>query len=371
MRSRIYQRGKKWYIDYDGPDGRRVREKVGNKQAAENALAAIQADILRGEYRFVQDAKLRLKDFKDEYLDYVKSKQRVWTIQEQGLKNLLPFFGDKFLSKITLDDIIAYKKMRKQTVYYSNEDKSITKTIKGATINRELACLRHVFNVAKLKKKFFGENPVRHDEFYPEPKLIERILDREEIGRLLESAAPHLRLAITLGLCTGLRKSEILAIKWKNIDFANRLIIIEKTKSGRMLEIPMNDVILELLGGLEREGDFVFHSADSKAGHVLDVKRSFDTARRKARLPEFRFHDLRHCAGTYMIMGGAPLVTVSRILGHASAKTTERYLHPTEENKRRAVDVLGALFLGRPGKQGTAGAQTQEEAVLTDSSLNN
>jgi integrase len=371
MRSRIYQRGKKWYIDYEGPDGRRVREKVGNKLAAENALAAVRADVLRGEYRFAQDVRIRLKDFEDEYLDYVKSRQRACGIQKQRLKNLMPFFGDKFLSKITLDDIIAYKKMRRQTIYYSNEDKGIMKTVKGATVNRELACLRHVFNVAKLKKKFFTENPIRHDEFYPEPKKIDRILDREEIARLLESAAPHLKLAITLALCTGLRKSEILAIKWKNIDFQNRLIIIEKTKSGRMLEIPMNEIVLDLLAGLERQGEFVFHNEDSSAGHLLDIKRSFNTARKKAKLPEFRFHDLRHCAGTYMIMGGAPLVTVSRILGHASARTTERYLHPTDENKRRAVDVLGALFLARPEKRGTAGAQMQEEAAPTDSSFNN
>lgn len=366
MRSRIYQRGKKWYVDYD-VDGRRVRERVGNKRAAENALTAIRADILRGEYRFAQDAKIRFKDFKDEYLDYVKSKQHVCEIHEERLKHLISFFGDKLLSRISLNDIIEYKKMRKQAVYYSNEDKKITKTVKGATINRELACLRHIFNVAALKKKFFGENPVRHDEFYPEPKKIERILDREEIGRLLEAAAPHLKIAITLGLCTGLRKSEILAIKWKNIDFTNRLIIIEKTKSGRMLEIPMNDVVLELLAGLKRQGDFVFHNAQSKAGHLLDVKRAFDTARKKAGLREFRFHDLRHCAGTYMIMGGAPLVTVSRILGHASAKTTERYLHPTEENKRRAVDVLGALFMPSPQKRGTTGAQTEETISVNPS----
>jgi integrase len=102
-------------------------------------------------------------------------------------------------------------------------------------------------------------------------------------------------------------------------------------------------VVLEVLGSIERKGDYVFSGRWGR-GHLSDSKQPFEAARTKAGLPELRFHDLRHCAGTYMAMAGVPISTVQQILGHRDIKTTTRYINPNDENRKKAVNALAALF---------------------------
>jgi integrase len=99
----------------------------------------------------------------------------------------------------------------------------------------------------------------------------------------------------------------------------------------------MNDVVLEALRGPKRESEFVFSNPKTKE-HVKDIKTAFKAACRRAGIKGVRLHDLRHTAASKMIEAGADLVTVSKILGHASIQMTMRYAHPTPENMRCAVD---------------------------------
>ena len=102
-------------------------------------------------------------------------------------------------------------------------------------------------------------------------------------------------------------------------------------------------MIFDLLRDMKREGEFISPNAETKT-HVLDVKTAFKGACRRTGIKGLRFHDLRHTAATKMIEAGVDLVTVSRILGHASIQMTMRYAHPTPENMRRAVERLGDTF---------------------------
>lgn len=175
---------------------------------------------------------------------------------------------------------------------------------------------------------------------------------------------------ITLDLNTGMRKNEIFSLKWNDVDFAVNYIYVKETKSNIMRKIPMNSVVKYTLKGIERESDFVFTSP--KTGkQFTGTLHSFYTAREKARIPDVRFHDLRHTAATLMVMGGVDLVTVSQILGHSDIKMTMSYAHPTPENKRLVVDVLGSVFEPEKKKHGTKVAQVPEEAdaiyLLSDS----
>jgi len=88
---------------------------------------------------------------------------------------------------------------------------------------------------------------------------------------------------------------------------------------------------------------FLFFNPQTRS-YIKDIKRSFKTACRKVGIKELRFHDLRHTAATKMIESGIDLVTVSKILGHASIQMTMRYVHPTPENMKMAVDTLGEIF---------------------------
>lgn len=325
----IYKVKNTYYIDLYA-DGRRVRRAVGNKKDAENALSALKADILRGEYRFKKDWKVRFEDFAKEYLEYAKINKRSWTRDESSLKNLLPHFKDMLLSKINPLHIEEYKKMRLEKV-------------KTSTINRELTCLKHMFTIAEKFRKFNGKNPVKDVKFFQERQFIIRILDREEIKKLINASTGYLRAMIILALNTGMRKGEILNLKWNDIDFIEDYIYIKETKSNVIRKIPINSIVRTTLKGIKRENDFVFYSPKTET-RFIDFFRSFKSACRKVDINDLRFHDLRHTAATLMVMGGIDLVTVSQILGHSTIQMTMKYAHPTPENKRKAVNVLGAII---------------------------
>ncbi|NIO48011.1 MAG: tyrosine-type recombinase/integrase [Candidatus Aminicenantes bacterium] len=328
---RIYQRDKTWYVDYYY-EGRRIRKKIGSKRDAENALAAIKADILRGEYRFKKDRKVRFEDFAKEYLEYAKINKRSWTRDESSLKRLLSFFGDMLLSKISARHIEEYKKMRLEKV-------------KTGTINRELACLKHMFTIAEKLGRFDDKNPVKQVEFFQERQYVMKILDREEINRLIDAAADHLKPILIIALNTGMRRGEIFNLRWSDIDFIDHYIHIKKTKSNVMRNVPMNSVVATTLKNIEKKSEFIFPSLWSKKHkHINDVFNSFKTACSNAGIKDLRFHDLRHTAATLMVTGGVDLATVSQILGHSTIQMTMKYAHPTPENKRSAVNVLASIF---------------------------
>jgi len=325
----VYKVKDKYYIDFY-VDGRRIRKPVGSKRDAENALAAVKADILRGEYRFKKDRKVRFEDFAKEYLEYAKINKKSWTRDESSLKRLLPHFKDMLLSKINPLHIEEYKKMRLEKV-------------KTGTINRELTCLKHMFTIAERFRKFDGKNSVKDVKFFQERQFIMRILDREEIKRLINASTSYLRAMIILALNTGMRKGEILNLKWNDVDFIEDYIYIKETKSNVIRKIPINSIVRTTLKSIKRENDFVFYSPKTET-RFIDFFRSFKSACRKVDINNLRFHDLRHTAATLMVMGGIDLATVSQILGHSTIQMTMKYAHPTPENKRRAVNVLASFF---------------------------
>jgi len=178
---------------------------------------------------------------------------------------------------------------------------------------------------------------------FQERKYEMKILDREQIKRLITAATDHLEPIIIVALNTGMRRGEILNLRWKDINYDQHFLYIGETKSGQWRKIPMNGVVAVTLKKINRESEFIFCHPKRK-GQMKDIKKSFKTAREDAKLFDLRFYDLRHTAATLMIQGGADLVTVSQILGHSDIRTTMRYAHPTLENKRRAVAVLASIF---------------------------
>ena len=348
---RVYQRGQIWYVDYYY-DGRRIRKKVGSEKDAENALAAIKADILRGEYRFKKDSRISFEDFAERYLEYGKiNKKRSWQRDRWSIENLNSHFKGKLFSKITPLQIEDYKRKRLEKVL-------------PATLNRELACLRHMFNLAK-KWKVVYENPVNEVKFLQERKIEIRVLTREEAERLIDAVPDYLKPIIVIALNTGMRRGEILNLRWNDIDFDKYYIFIKEAKSGVARKVPMNSLVAETLKDIKRESNFVFYNP-KKRDRRKNVYTAFKSACRKIGIPDFRFHDLRHTAATLMVMGGVDLVTVKEILGHSRIEMTMRYAHPTSENKRKAVAVLDSIFRKRPGTK-----QAQIENLIKEEKPSN
>ncbi len=177
-----------------------------------------------------------------------------------------------------------------------------------------------------------------------EDNLRKRVLSLDEEARLLECSAQHLKPIILTALYTGLRKSEILSLVWKNVDFNNNIIIIPSfnNKSKKEKTVPLSSILRKLLLELKLKNssvsEYVF--LDEKGTNMKDIKTAFYNACRRAKITELVFHDLRHTAGTRMLESGVGIVEISEILGHSSIELTrKRYLHPNQ-SLRDAVEKL-------------------------------
>jgi len=279
-----------------------------------------------------------LNEFSVEYLDFVQNtiQKRSWKRDQLSLKNLTKTFGGLPLNEITPNHLISY------------QTKRLSEGKKPATVNRELSCLRGLINTAIKRNRFKGRNPVSEIKFLEENNQVERILTREEEERLLDACPPHLKPIIILALNSGLRKSEIIHLKWNDLDLRNELIAIEatNTKNKKLKRIPMNSKVRDLLllqYALSGSGEYVFlNSRGIPFKDYNSIKTSFGNACKKANIRGLRFHDLRHSCASRMVENGANIVAVSKILGHSSISVTMRYVHP-DKSLKEAVESLNMI----------------------------
>lgn len=330
----------RWYVDFTF-NKKRIRRFGGyTKEQARNTLAKLRLEKLDERLGFKKPEKpdVPFDEFSKEFIElHSKLHKRSWKRDEASLKNLKPFFKGKMLGEIGPELVENYKAKRKAAT--TRRKTHITE----ATINREIALLKTMFSKAvewgriennplsKVKK--FRENHQKHM----------RILSDEEAITLVDAANSHLKPILIIALNTGMRRGEILALRWENVDFHKGLILIGDSKSGKSREVPMSHLVYETLKDLQKSSEYVFFNPGT-ATHILNVKTSFKSACRRANIKGLRFHDLRHTAASRMIQAGVDLVTVSKILGHSSIQMTMRYVHSTTELMKQAVEKLAEIY---------------------------
>jgi integrase len=181
-----------------------------------------------------------------------------------------------------------------------------------------------------------------------EKTILKLNLGDDDLRRLVDSAADHLKPILKIALITGMRKGEILKMKWQDINFKLGTIRIpeENSKSKKERIIPFDSIIYNELDSIERKSDYVFFNPET-GKNVMEIKRSFKTALKAANIDGLHFHDLRHLAA-YHLVKATDIVTASKILGHSTLEMTLRYVHSTDKDKREAVEkVAESLFQGR------------------------
>lgn len=330
----IFKKGDNWYIDYY-VKGRRKRKKIGpSKKLALQVLNDVKLKIVKKEYLGVyEEKKISFKDFSEQYLEYSKANKAFSTYNRQdriSINRLKPYFKEKYIFEITPQMIERYKAKR-------------LKTVSPATVNRELATLKNMFTMA-IKWGYLKTNPAKEVKSLKEPPGRVRYLKHEEVKALYESCAGYLRSIVVTALNTGMRKGELQELKWANVDFKNRKITVVNAKNNESRVIPINKTLhQELL--LLSEGAKGEHVFSDKNGHPYgDIKKSFITALTKAKIEDFRFHDLRHTFGSYLAMQRVDLKTVQQIMGHKDIRMTMRYAHLSPEYVQKAVETLDNLW---------------------------
>jgi integrase len=196
---------------------------------------------------------------------------------------------------------------------------------------------------------------VKPVKFLKEPPGRLRYLTREEMEALIAACPSHLKPIVVVATHTGMRKAETLGLKWQDIDLAMKTITVRQTKNNEPKVIPINHTLHAELQRVPRRlhSDYVFCNA---TGEPYDeVKRSFNTACRKAGIKDFRFHDLRHTFASHLVMNGINLKTVQHLLGHKDIRMALRYAHLSREHLQAAVGTLDQSFeVGTKREQGTS-----------------
>ena len=329
-------------------NGRRIREKVGTSRGlAEVAYQKRKVEIAEGKFLDKKkEEKVKFEDFADEFLEvYCKSNHKSWSFSETNLKTLKRFFSGKYLYEITPHMVEKFKSdrisegLKTDGVIKYGSDR-IKKGLKPATVNRSLLVLKSLYNRAIDWGRFKGENPVRKIKFLKENNTRVRFLEPNELVKLLSSCRGILKPIVIVALHTGMRKGEILGLKWQDCDFRRNIIYLRNTKNGEKREVPMSEPVKTAFIRVRKNplSDFIFCHKDG--AQIKDIKKSFFTAIQKSAIKDFRFHDLRHCCASYLVMNGVAINTVREILGHKSMDMTLRYAHLSPDHRKQAVDIL-------------------------------
>ncbi len=323
-------------------DGRQYRlsTRTEDEKIAKKIYGIVKAKVALGQWvpeEREQRREYTFRELADKYLDWCKGRQRSEAWKGYIIKQLLEKFGSMELSEFN-----TYKLEQFQSERLKGGNKP-------ATVNRLLAVFAHMFTkavdwsmmnketVANIKIKMLPENNKRL-----------RYLSKEEIQKLITSCDPHLKPIVITALNTGMRKSEILNLKWEQADLRHGFILLDITKNGERREIPINETLRGILQGITRRLDipYVFYNPITGKPYTKDLKRSFQTALKKAGIKDFKFHDLRHTFASHLVMAGVDLTTVKELLGHKDIKMTLRYAHLAPSHKVKAVDILDCTLTG-------------------------
>lgn len=222
------------------------------------------------------------------------------------------------------------------------------------TIRRWLETLSSALTAAVREYEILEVNPLARVRKPPAPRGRERFLTAQEQAALSAACQrsrnkalyPLVRLALT----TGARKNELRCLRWRDVDLEQGLLRFVRTKNGEGRAVPLSQDALILLRAWRitqtPESVWVFPRAD---GHrPIDISKAWYIARHKAGLDDFRFHDLRHTAASYLAMSGASLVEIAHILGHKTMRMVQRYSHFTDVHTRGTVEKMAQQFLTPP-----------------------
>jgi len=277
-----------------------------------------------------------LKELADHYLEWAQ-RQRSFESKRGFIIQLLDVFGNLPLRRISTRLIEEFQTER-------------MKRNKPATVNRLLSTLKHMYTKSVDWEMVEEEalKRVRKVKLLPENNRRLRYLSQEECRKLVSVCPPHVKPIVITALNTGMRKEDILSLKWEeNIDMHHGYILLNLTKNGERRQVPMTQEVRDALNGIVRRIKSSYIFADAKGNRYGDIKRSFNTSLIKAGIKDFRFHDLRHTFASHLVMGGIDLATLRELLGHKNLTMTLRYSHLSPNHKEKAVQILAGITSGK------------------------
>ena len=340
--------GKTYYLRYQNEQGKQRQLKIGGfdditfAQAQKAAKRLRSEVVLKGDPAARKEKKKAIPTYAElakQHIDHARTYQKRPENTEAVIEgHLIPKWGKLRLDEITQQEISKWLADKRQE-------------FAPATVEKLRMMLGRSFELARQWNIPGAEiNPVRAVPRFKFDNARERYLSKEEAQRLLtackRSSNPQLWAIISLLLYTGARKSELLHARWEHIDIAQKSWLIPDSKTGKARRVPLSGPAVQVIEDLVEIPNCPWLVPNPETCKPYNtIKRAWDTARKEAKLPGLRIHDLRHSAASFMANGGIDLFTIGRILGHADHQSTIRYSHLANDTLLKAVEV-GAASIG-------------------------
>lgn len=322
-----------WSVSYIDASGKRVRQKVAahTRQQALDALRRIKTKEEVAQTLGVRPASdITTEVLFNRYKRHQKARIRSTTFERLG--------GILDTLKARLPE--QAKAITKRTVSEYIETRSVTDEMKPATVAKEISVLKHCLRLA-VEWGELNQNSAAGARLPQLPPGKTLYLTPGELKAALESAPEWLRAPMAFAACTGVRRGEMLALRWMDVDVKNRRLYLRETKNGALRILPIPDSALTVLNSLPQgaPGDAVFAGVDPALLSVY-TKRVF----KRIGVPEASFHTLRHTAASWMVQQGVDLYAVGQILGHKTPRMTQRYAHLSPDYMAGAVGKLDTVM---------------------------
>lgn len=316
----------------------------------------IESEMKRGKHIKDMEAKKHtLAELLDRYiqdeLPNRKSDHKKFEMQLNWWKDRL---GAYLLSDITPALLAEYRdKLKKEPSVKELKNGGTLETERSnATVNRYMASLSIALTVASREWQWLEENPMFRVTKKKEHRGRIRFLSEDEHKALIaaceQASNPLINLLVVIALSSGARFSEILYLKWDNVDFKRKMFYFMDTKNKEHRAVPISskayDLLLQHSKVRKLKTKLVFAREDGEK--PMDLRWQWEEVIKKSNLKDFRFHDLRHTAASYLAMNGATLVEISDILGHKTMQMVKRYSHLTKKHTAEILERMNEKQFG-------------------------
>ena len=331
------------------------------KRHAERWAKTVEAEMIEGRhFRSVEARRRTLADAIDRYLEHEGPKLRDGRMH----RSTLPWWREKLghfkLCDITPPLIAQYRDKLAAETYRRARPGAKRSSLKAGeparefkrkpnTINNYLVSLGRIFSVARREWHWIMHNPMEGVAKLSAGPGRVRYLAEDERQRLLTATAkdPQLHVLAVLALSTAARAGELMGLTWRDVDLNDGRVLLRKTKNAQPRVVWIHGEALRLLkehGKVRRlDDDPVFLGATS--GTRYDYHTPFKAACAAAGVIDFRFHDLRHSAATYLAREGATEQQLKAIGGWKS-NVVSRYVHLAAEDAKAVLERMNAKILG-------------------------
>jgi site-specific recombinase XerD len=324
--------------------GIKLWKKIGkvDKKEGKQILKKLELEFEKDRLNLQEIKQITLFDYIEKYLEYALANkaQGSYDREVKIMKPIKAFFGNIPLTKIDNQMIESYKTRR------------IQRGLKPRSVNKELSVLRFMLNKA-VTWNYLKVTPFKGTKLLKPARTPVKFLTTEEIEKLIDTASIWAKLILILLRNTGVRTCELLNLRFSDIDFNNKTLLVRGSKTSNFRVIPMNQELYQVMLWLqdnyphpntekvipreENQREYIFCLPEG--GKLESIKKSFNNACKKAGIKAHP-HMLRHSFASHLVMNGVDLVSVKELLGHSQISTTMIYAHLSQSYKASTVEKL-------------------------------